>query len=191
MEQRDKINTEETPKSSKMKHSSNITDEKQMIDSVNTLESVFVSLSSAVRSASSKTQNEEESSVTLDSQAIIGIVKIIAGALALIVLFIVLYKARNRVNKLISRVVPKSRFPPASYLPQLYRQFTQAQPQNIAGQQQMMASPPPLPQQRQPNNSAGQGVQQNFGQGMSATENAQNNITPLSVFDHMGKLPKL
>ena len=88
-------------------------------------------------------------------------------------------------------MVPKSRYPPANYLPQLYPQFTQAQPQNIAGQQQMMSPPPHLPQQRQINNPAGQsGLQQHFGQGINP-EAAQNNITPSSAFDLTGKDPKL
>ena len=111
--ERDKRNTE-TP-TSEIEHSKKVTDEKQLIDGVNVIETIFFKVSIGVRSESEKIELEEKGKITLANLTIIGIVKITAAVLALIVLLILLYKARNRINRLVSRIAPKTRFPPQNH----------------------------------------------------------------------------
>ena len=98
--------------SSKGSHRTKSTDEKQLIDARNTLESAFFSLSSAIRTGKSKTSDEENTDMDIDSDMIIEIVQSTSGVALVIGVIILLYRARNRFNRIVHRTIPKSKFPP-------------------------------------------------------------------------------
>lgn len=94
--------------SSQRSHRTKITDEKQLIDARNTLESAFFSLSSAIRTGKSKTLKEETSDLDIDSEMVIEIVQSRSGVVFVIGLIVLLYRTRNRFNRIIHRKIPKS-----------------------------------------------------------------------------------
>ena len=99
-------------KSSRGSHSIKSTDEKQLIDARNTLESAFFSLSSAIRTGKSKTLEQQDTDLEIDSDMVIEIVQSTTGAALVIGLIILLYRLRNRFNRIVHRTIPKSKFPP-------------------------------------------------------------------------------
>ena len=98
--------------SSKGSHRTKSTDEKQLIDARNTLESAFFSLSSAIKTGRSKTSDEENTDLDIDSDMIVEIVQSTTGAALVIGVIILLYRARNRFNRIVHRTIPKSKYPP-------------------------------------------------------------------------------
>ena len=88
------------------------TDEKQLIDASNTLESSFFSLSSAITTGKSKTLEQQDTDLEIDSDMIIKIVQCITGAALLVVLIVLLHRLRNRFNRIVHRIIPKTKFPP-------------------------------------------------------------------------------
>ena len=98
--------------SSKGSHRTKSTDEKQLIDARNTLESAFFSLSSAIKTGRSKTSDEENTDLDIDSDMIIEIVQSTSGVSLVIGVIILLYRARNRFNRIVHRTIPKSKYPP-------------------------------------------------------------------------------
>ena len=102
-----------------------------MVDSRNTLESAFFSLSSAVRSGKHKTLEEEDTNLDIDSEMIVEIIQSTSGVALVVGLMALLYRARNRFNRIVHRAIPKSKFPPPP--PQNPNQITQY-PYNLATQ---------------------------------------------------------
>ena len=94
-------------------HKTTSKEKKQLIDAKNTLESAFFSLSSAIRTGKSEVSQEQtdDTEADIDSGMIIEIVQTASGAGVMIGLVAFLYKVRNRVNSIIHRTIPKSRFP--------------------------------------------------------------------------------
>ena len=134
-------------KSSSGSHKTKASDDKEFTDATNTLESVFFTLSSAIKHGRTKLVDIEETDLEVDSEMVIEIIQSTAGVGFIIGLIVTLYKLRNRFNRLVKRTLPKTKFPPQ--LPS----FTPGQnmpAQNMPAGQHFTYSQPPQPAPNQP-----------------------------------------
>ena len=84
------------------------------METKNNLESAFFSLSSAIRTESARVAKEDETSLDLDTEAIVEIIQCSSAGVFIVAVLATCYKLRARANRLIHRVYPKSAYPPAA-----------------------------------------------------------------------------
>ena len=84
------------------------------METKNNLESGFFSLSSAIRTGSARVAKEDETSLDLDTEAIVEIIQCSSAGVFIVAVLATCYKLRARANRLIHRVYPKSAYPPSA-----------------------------------------------------------------------------
>ena len=88
------------------------------LDLQHEIASAWFSLSSAIKTASMATSNEEKTTITMDSDVIIEICELTAAVIVTLIVMVILYKSRNRINRFIRRAFPKDKFPhPTNQVP--------------------------------------------------------------------------
>ena len=85
-----------------------------MLETKNNLESAFFSLSSAIRTGSARVAKEDETSLDLDTEAIVEIIQCSSVGVFIVAILATCYKLRAKANRLIHRVYPKSAYPPSA-----------------------------------------------------------------------------
>ena len=117
-----------------------------------TLESAFFPLPSAIKTGKFTTLDEENTGLDMGSDIKIELVRRTSGVVLVIEVIILLYRARNRFNRIVHRTIPKSKFhfPPPLYgnpNAQYLFHVTAAQALSTQTQQQHQSiafAPPPM-----------------------------------------------
>lgn len=142
-------NEERSASSSSAGHKTREKNERKFVGATSSLKSAFFTLSSAIKSGTVRTQNDEETDVEIDANMFVEIVQSTGGVVIIIAAGAFINKTRARVNKLIRRIAPKSKFPVPKSTPGGINEHALYMPTYQAMHQQQ-SSPQSAPQQPLP-----------------------------------------
>ena len=108
----DNKESDKTAQSSKASHKAMNAKEKSTFNTETTWESAFFTLKNAIVASRAKELKESDTSFTIDNSVVVQIVECVIGAVTFIGSLVMIYKLRNRINRIIHRCIPKTKFPP-------------------------------------------------------------------------------